>query len=68
MTNFYFEIEDPDDDILDGDGTVLEKGQRKMGVCKEERKQPIVQMESSPLRVGSPTRQNNSAFTTFETN
>lgn len=44
MTNFYFEIEDPDDDILDGDGTVLEKGQRKMGVCKEERKQPIVQM------------------------
>ena len=25
-------------------------------------------IESSPLRVGSPTRQNNSAFTTFETN
>jgi uncharacterized protein YjhX (UPF0386 family) len=44
VTNFYFEIEDPDDDILDDDGTVLEKGQRKMGVCKEERKQPIVQM------------------------
>ena len=44
VTNFYFEIEDPDDDILDGDGMVLEKGQRKMGVCKEERKQPIVQM------------------------
>ena len=44
VTNFYFEIEDPDDDILDEDGTVIEKGQRKFGVCKEERHQPIVQM------------------------
>ena len=44
VTNFYFEIEDPDDDILDEDGNVLEKGLRKMGVCKESRKQPIVQM------------------------
>ena len=38
VTNFYFEIEDPDDDTED------EKGIRKMGVCKEERKLPIVQM------------------------
>ncbi len=44
VTNFYFEIEDPDDDILDDNGSVIEKGQRKMGVCKEERKLPIVQM------------------------
>ena len=44
VTNFYFEIENPDDDILDDDGTVLEKGMRKMGVCKEERKLPILQM------------------------
>lgn len=44
VTNFYFEIEDPDDDILDEDGNVLEKGRRKYGVCKEERHQPIVQM------------------------
>lgn len=44
VTNFYFEIEDPDDDILDNEGNVIEKGQRKMGVCKEERKLPIVQM------------------------
>ncbi len=44
VTNFYFEIEDPDDDILDEEGNVVEKGQRKMGVCKEERKLPIVQM------------------------
>lgn len=44
VTNFYFEIGAPDEDILDEEGNVLEKGQRKMGVCKEERKLPIVQM------------------------
>lgn len=44
VTNFYFEIEDPDDDILDAEGNIIEKGQRKYGVCKEERHQPIVQM------------------------
>ena len=51
VTNFYFEIEDPDDDIMDDEGNVIQKGQRKLGVCKEERKLPIVQMGSlrSPL-------------------
>lgn len=44
VTNFYFEIEEPDDDILDDEGNVIEKGLRKMGVCKEERKLPIVQI------------------------
>jgi len=44
VTNFYYEIENPDDDIIDEDGEILQKGLRKMGVCKEERKQPIVQM------------------------
>lgn len=44
VTNFYFEIEEPDDDILDEEGQVIEKGQRKMGVSKENRKLPIVQM------------------------
>ncbi len=44
VTNFYFEIEDPDEDILDEEGAVLEKGQRKLGVSKEERHQPVVQM------------------------
>ena len=42
VTNFYFEIGSPDEDILDEDGNVLEKGKRKLGVCKEERKLPIV--------------------------
>jgi len=42
VTNFFFEIEEPDDDT-EVDGVVV-KGTRKMGVCKEKRKQPIVQM------------------------
>lgn len=44
VTNFFFEIEHPDVDELDEDGNVLHKGLRKMGVSKENRKQPIVQM------------------------
>lgn len=44
VTNFYFEIEKPDEDILDENGEVSEKGLRKKGVSKEERKLPIVQM------------------------
>lgn len=44
VTNFFFETEDPDEDILDEKGSVIEKGFRRMGVSKENRKQPIVQM------------------------
>ena len=44
VTNFYYEIGEPDDDKLNEDGEVIEKGLRKMGVSKENRKQPIVQM------------------------
>ena len=44
VTNFYFEIERPDEDEIDDEGNILVRGQRKMGVCKEERKLPIVQM------------------------
>lgn len=44
VTNFYFEIENPDEDILDENDNIIQKGIRKNGVCKEERKQPIVQM------------------------
>ena len=44
VTNFYYEIENPDEDLLDEEGNVIEKGMRKPGVCKEERKLPIVQM------------------------
>jgi len=44
VTNFYFEIEEPDADILDENENIVKKGIRKMGICKEERKLPIVQM------------------------
>lgn len=44
VTNFFFEIDEPDADLLDAEGNVIEKGLRKMGVSKESRKQPIVQM------------------------
>ncbi len=44
VTNFFFEIQDSDEDEMDGNGEVLAKGLRKMGVSKENRKQPIVQL------------------------
>ena len=44
VTNFYYDIEEPDEDEIAEDGTVLEKGMRRMGVSKENKKQPIVQM------------------------
>ena len=44
VTNFFFEIDDPDDDILDDQNNVIKKGTRKCGVSKENRKEPIVQM------------------------
>ena len=44
VTNFFFEIEEPDEDIVDEESNVTQKGLRKMGVSKENRKQPIVQM------------------------
>lgn len=44
VTNFYFEIDQPDDDVLDENACLVEKGLRKNGVSKENRKLPIVQM------------------------
>ena len=44
VTNYYFEIEQNDPDILDQDGNVTQKGLRKKGVSKEKRSEPIVQM------------------------
>jgi transposase len=44
VTNFYFEIGKADEDEVDEAGEICEKGLRKYGVCKEERKLPIVQM------------------------
>ena len=43
VTNFFFEIEDPDDDYEDENGE-MRKGIRQRGVSKENRRTPIVQM------------------------
>lgn len=42
VTNFFFETDKPDEDFEE-DGKII-KGTRQYGVCKEERKLPIVQM------------------------
>ena len=44
VTNFYYEIEAPDEDLPDTEGNVMKKGLRQFGVSKEERHLPIVQM------------------------
>ena len=43
VTNFFFETDEPDQDLVLEDGTT-DPALRKNGVCKEERKLPIVQM------------------------
>ena len=44
VTNYWFEIGQNDEDILDEAGNVKVKGLRKKGVSKENRCNPIVQM------------------------
>lgn len=43
-TNYYFEIDYNDDDIVDDDGNIIEKGMRKRGPEKNHRPDPIVEM------------------------
>ena len=43
-TNYYFEISYNDEDVLDENGNIIKKGQRKKGPSKEHRKTPIIQM------------------------
>lgn len=54
VTNFYFEIGDPDPEEEDEAGNIIGKGIRQNGVCKEQRKQPIVQMAMFLDRNGIP--------------
>ena len=44
VTNFWFEIDQNDEDIKDTEGIVTQPGLRKKGVSKEKRSEPIVQM------------------------
>ena len=43
-TNYYFEISYNDEDLIDENGNILEKGTRKKGPYKEHRKTPIIGM------------------------
>lgn len=43
-TNYYFEISYNDEDLIDENGNILEKGVRKKGPSKEHRKSPIIGM------------------------
>lgn len=44
VTNYYFEIDDNDEDIYNNDGKLKSAGIRKKGCSKENRSSPIVQM------------------------
>jgi len=44
VTNYYFEIDIDDTDIVDERGVVIEEGLRRRGASKERRPKPIVQM------------------------
>ena len=44
VTNYYFEIDENDADLIDENGNMLKRGSRKRGVSKENRKQPLIQM------------------------
>lgn len=44
VTNYYFEIPYEDEDLMDGNGTVISKGLKKRGPSKEHRPDPIMQM------------------------
>lgn len=43
-TNYYFEISFNDEDLIDEEGNILEKGYRKHGPEKNHRRDPIVEM------------------------
>ncbi len=54
VTNFFFETELNDRDVMDANGVVIEEGLRKRGHSKENRPQPIVQMGLFMDKAGVP--------------
>lgn len=43
-TNYYFEIENNDEDLLDEEGNIIQKGYRKRGPEKNHRPDPIIEL------------------------
>lgn len=54
VTNYYFEIDDNDEDVLDWKGNVIKEGFRKKGKNKQERHLPQVQLGLLMDRNGIP--------------
>ena len=44
VTNYWFEIDDKDEDLLSAEGEVIKEGLRKSGPSKAKNRKPIVQM------------------------
>ena len=57
-TNYYFEIEYDDNDVLDKDGNIIKKGIRKRGPEKNHRPDPIVEMGLLMDKTGFPISYN----------
>lgn len=57
-TNYYFEIEYDDEDVLDDNGNVIKKGLRKRGPEKNHRPDPIVEMGLLVDKQGIPISYN----------
>lgn len=57
-TNYYFEISYNDEDLVDEEGNILEKGYRKKGPSKEHRPEPIIGMGLLMDKTGIPLSYN----------
>ena len=57
-TNYYFEITYNDEDLIDENGNVLEKGYRKKGPSKEHRPEPIIGLGLLMDKTGIPLSYN----------
>lgn len=53
-TNYYFEIENNDEDLIDENGNILQKNYRKRGPEKNHRPDPIIEMGLLMDSVGLP--------------
>ncbi len=57
-TNYYFEISYNDEDLIDEEGNILEKGYRKKGPSKEHKPEPIIGMGLLMDKTGIPLSYN----------
>ena len=57
-TNYYFEISYNDEDLIDENGNILEKGYRKKGPSKEHRPEPIIGLGLLMDKIGIPLSYN----------